>query len=139
MSEPPAPSNGAPIYRLLGKPARRTRWMAGAAPLKSGCVETNPGPTPTHKQVWIYDICHIQIHGRKKTSIMCSMIEHWVHLICAGIRQEQYTDTCTCHLHIAVTLALSHSLSNHRIHIGYHDKCRAPKKRPVGEWSLAQV
>ena len=27
------------------------------------------------------------------------MIEHWVHLRCAGIRQAQYTDTWTCHLH----------------------------------------
>ena len=27
------------------------------------------------------------------------MIEHWVHLRCAGIRQAQYTDTWTCHLY----------------------------------------
>ena len=27
------------------------------------------------------------------------MIEHWVHLLCAGIRQAQYTDTWTCHIH----------------------------------------
>ena len=27
------------------------------------------------------------------------MIEHWVHLRCAGIRQSQYTDTWTCHIH----------------------------------------
>ena len=26
-------------------------------------------------------------------------MEHWVHLRCAGIRQAQYTDTWTCHLH----------------------------------------
>ena len=34
--ETPAPSNEGPIYRFLGKPAMRTRWMAGAAPNKSG-------------------------------------------------------------------------------------------------------
>ena len=34
--EPPAPSNGGPIYRFLGMPAMRTRWMAGAAAHKSG-------------------------------------------------------------------------------------------------------
>ena len=32
----PAPSNGGPIYRFLGMPAMRTRWMAGAAAHKSG-------------------------------------------------------------------------------------------------------
>ena len=29
-------SNGGPIYRFLGMPAMRTRWMAGAAAHKSG-------------------------------------------------------------------------------------------------------
>ena len=32
VANPPAPSNGGPIYVFLGKPAMRTRWMAGAAP-----------------------------------------------------------------------------------------------------------
>ena len=27
------------------------------------------------------------------------MIEHWMHLRCAGIRQAQYTDTWACHFH----------------------------------------
>ena len=27
------------------------------------------------------------------------MIEHWVHLRCAGVRQAQHTYTWTCHLH----------------------------------------
>ena len=35
VSNPPAPSNGGPIYRFLGMPAMRTRWMAGAAAHKS--------------------------------------------------------------------------------------------------------
>ena len=33
--EPPRP-NGGTIYRFLGMPAMRTRWMAGAAAHKSG-------------------------------------------------------------------------------------------------------
>ena len=36
VSNPPAPSNGGPIYRFLGMPAMRARWMAGAAAHKSG-------------------------------------------------------------------------------------------------------
>ena len=36
VSNLPAPSNGGPIYRLLGMPAMRTHWMAGAAAHKSG-------------------------------------------------------------------------------------------------------
>ena len=36
VSNLPAPRNGGPIYRVLGKPAMITRWMAGAAPYKSG-------------------------------------------------------------------------------------------------------
>ena len=88
-----------PIYRFLGMPAMRTRWMAGAAAHKSWYVETNPGLTTLNKKVWICDICHKQIHVRKQISIRCNRIEHWVHLRCAGICQAQYTDTWTCHLH----------------------------------------
>ena len=39
------------------------------------------------------------MHGMKQISIRCNMIEHRVHIRCAGVRQVQYTDTCTCHLH----------------------------------------
>ena len=66
---------------------------------KAGDVEINPGPTTLNKKIWICDICHKQIHVRKPISIRCNRIEHWVHLRCAGIRQAQYTDTWTCHLH----------------------------------------
>ena len=66
---------------------------------KAGDVETNPGATTLNKKFWICDICHKQIHVRKLISIRCNRIEHWVHLRCAGIRQAQYTDTWTCHLH----------------------------------------
>ena len=30
---------------------------------------------------------------------MCNRIDHLMHLSCAGIRQAQYTDSWTCHLH----------------------------------------
>ena len=43
-------------------------------------VETNPGPTTTHKQVWVCNICHKQIHGRKQISIRCNRIEHCMHV-----------------------------------------------------------
>ena len=77
VSNPPALSNGGPIYRFFAN------WMAGAAPHKSR----------SDKQAWICDICHKQIHVRKKISIRCNRIEHWVHPRCVGIRQAQYTDT----------------------------------------------
>ena len=37
--------------------------------IKAGDVETNPGPTTSHKLVWIGDICYKQIHVRKQISI----------------------------------------------------------------------
>ena len=97
VSNLPSPSNGGPIYRvfLACGPAG---WLALLL-TKAGDVETNPGPTTLNKKVWICDICHKQIHVRKQISIRCNRIEHWVHLRCAGIRQAQYTDTWTCHLH----------------------------------------
>ena len=67
--------------------------------IKAGVVETNPGLTTTHKQVWICDICHRQIQVRKKISIRCSRNEHWEHLRCTGICLAQYTDSWTCHQH----------------------------------------
>ena len=67
--------------------------MTGVVPKKAADVETNPGPITTHKQVWILDIYHKQIHGRKQISIRCNRIEYWMHLRCAGIRQAQYTHT----------------------------------------------
>ena len=68
------PQQCVPDFPFLGKPAMRTHWMAGAAPHKAGNVETNPGPTNTHKQVWICDICHKQIHVRKQISMRCNKI-----------------------------------------------------------------
>ena len=65
----------------------------------AGDVETNPGPATLNKRVWTYDICYKQIHVRRQISIRCNRIEQWVHLRCAGVRQVQYTDTWTCHLH----------------------------------------
>ena len=80
------------------RPCGPAGWLALLL-TKAGDVETNPGPTTLNKKVWICDICHKQIHVRKQISIRCNKIEHWVHLRCAGIRQAQYTDTWTCHLH----------------------------------------
>ena len=80
------------------RPCGPAGWLALLL-TKAGDVETNPGPTTPNKKVWICDICHKQIHVRKQISIRCNRIEHWVHLRCAGIRQAQYTDTWTCHLH----------------------------------------
>ena len=95
VSNLPAPSSGGPIYRFLGM---QTGWLALLL-TKAGDVETIPGPTTLNKKVWICDICQKQIHVRNQISIRCNRIEHWVHLRCAGIRQAQYTDTWTCHLH----------------------------------------
>ena len=83
---------------LVSRPCGAAGWLALFF-IKSGDVETNPGPTTSHKRVWICDICHKEIHVRKQISISFNMIEQWVHLRCASIRQSQYTDTWTCHLH----------------------------------------
>ena len=99
VSKPPVPSNGGTIYRFwASRPCGPAGWMTLFL-IKSSDVKTNPGTTTTHKQVWICDICHKQIHGRKPISIRCNMIEHWVYLRCVGIRRAQHKDTWTCHLH----------------------------------------
>ena len=99
VSNLPASSNGCPIYLFWAcRPCGPAGWLALML-TKAGDVETNPGPTTLNKKVWICDICHKQIHVRRHISIRCNRIEHWVHLRCAGIRQAQYTDTWTCHLH----------------------------------------
>ena len=96
VPKPPALSNGCPIYRFgTGRPCEPAGRLVILL-IKAGYVETNPGPTASHKRVWICDICYKQIHVRKQISIRCNMIEHWVHLTFAGIRQAQYTDTWTC-------------------------------------------
>ena len=41
---------------------------------------------------YMRDICHREIN-RKQTSLRCNHSEHWVHLRCAHIRVDQYTDT----------------------------------------------
>ena len=79
-------------------PCGPTGWLALLL-INSGDVETNPCRTTSHKRVWICAICYKQIHVRTQIPIRCNRIEHWVHLICTGIRQAQYTDPWTCHLH----------------------------------------
>ena len=94
VSNPPAPSNGGPIYPFFWvcRPCGPAGWRVLLL-TKAGDVETNPGPTILNKRVWICGICHKQIDVRKQISIRCNRIGHWVHLSCAGIRQAQYTDT----------------------------------------------
>ena len=96
----PPPVMGGPDLPFVwaSRPCGPPGWLALLL-TKAGDVETNPGLTTSHKRVWICDICYKQIHIRKQISIRCNWIEHWVHLRCAGIRQTQYTDTWTCHLH----------------------------------------
>ena len=96
-SPPPAMGPRFTVFWAC-RPCGPAGWLALLL-TKAGDVETNPGPTTLNKKVWICEICHKQIYVRKQISIRCSRIEHWVHLRCAGIRQAQYTDTWTCHLH----------------------------------------
>ena len=97
--EPSRPQQCGPDLLFWGMAAiGPTEWLALLL-TKAGDVDTIPGPTTLNKQVWICEICHKQIHVSKQISIRCNMIEHWVHLKCAGIRQPQYTDTWTCHLY----------------------------------------
>ena len=99
MSTSPAPSNRGPIYRFYASRQSGPAGFMAVLLIKAGDVETNPGPTTTRKQVWICDICHRQIRGKKQISIRCNMIEHWEHLRCACIRLAQYIDNWTSHLH----------------------------------------
>ena len=95
----PPPAMGARFTVFWAcRPCGPAGWLALLL-TKADDVETNPDPTTLNKKVWICDICHKQIHVRKRISIRCNRIEHWVHRRCAGICQAQYTDTWTCHLH----------------------------------------
>ena len=93
------PPQWGPVSTVFwaGRPSGPAGWLALLL-LKAGDVETNPGPKHTRTQVWICDICHREII-RKQTSLRCNHSEHWVHLRCAHIRVDQYTDTWICHLH----------------------------------------
>ena len=93
---PPGPQQWGPDIPLFDKMTMR---MVGAAPHKSGWCRDESRSDNSNKHVSIYDICYKQIHVRRQISIMCNRIEHWVHLRSSGIRQAQYTDTKTCHLH----------------------------------------
>ena len=99
MCLPLTPPAMGPRLPFFGKPAMRTRWLAGNAPHKSGRCRDNPGLTTIRKQVWICDICHRKIQVRKQILLRCNRIEHWVQLKCAGTRLAQYTYTWTCHQH----------------------------------------
>ena len=98
-THPSCPQQWGPVSIVFGagRPSGPASWLALLL-LKASDVETNPGPNHTQKQVWICDICHTEIH-RKQPSVRCNHSEHWVHLRCAEIRLDQYTDTWICHLH----------------------------------------
>ena len=70
------PQQWGPDFPFLGQ-AGPAGWLALLL-IKAGNVDTNPGQTNTHNQVWICDICHKQIHVRKQISIRCNRTEHWV-------------------------------------------------------------
>ena len=109
----PAPEMGVRLTVFwASQPCGPAGWLALLL-VKAGDVETNPGPITTHKQVWICDICHKQIHDRKQISIRCNMIEHCIHLRCAGIRQAPYTGTWTCHLHRGSRLTTHTDITPH--------------------------
>ena len=90
--EPSRPQQWGTDLQFLGMPVMRTTGWLALLLTKAGDVKTNPGPTTLNKRVWICDVI-------KHISIRCNRIEHWVHFRCAGIRQAQYTNTWTCHLH----------------------------------------
>ena len=99
---PFCPPQWGPVSTVVwaGRPSGPAAWLALLL-LKAGDVETNPGPKHTRTQVWICDICHREINRKQTsvTSLRCNHSEHWVHLRCAHIRVDQYTDTWICHLH----------------------------------------
>ena len=112
--DPSRPQQWGTDYRFFwaSRPCGPAGWLAMLL-IKSGDVETNPGPTTTRKQVWICDICYRQIQVRKQISIRCNRIEHWVHLRCAGICLAQYTDTWTCHHHRESRLTTHTEIKHH--------------------------
>ena len=95
-----------------GRPSGPAGWLPLLL-LKAGDVETNPGPKHTRTKVWICDICHREIN-RKQTSLRCNHSEHWMHLRCAHIRVDQYTDTWIFHLHRGSTTVRGWSYHAHQ-------------------------
>ena len=114
ITTPPAMGARLPFF-WASWPGGPAGWLAMLL-IKSGDVETNPGPTTTHKQVWICDICHRQIQVRKQISISCNRIEHWMYLRCAGIRLAHYTNTWTCHQHRHNTILPSQTMAKPPTH-----------------------
>ena len=100
LSTPLIHRNGGPIDRFgTTRPCGPTGWLALLL-IKAGNVETNSGSTTTttRKQVWIFDICHRQIHVRMQISKNCKRIKPYVHIRCEGIHPAPYIDTWTCYL-----------------------------------------
>ena len=73
----------------------RPRDLAGkrsAILLQVGDVEVNPGPVR-----WVCEICANTVR-RTQTSVRCNTQQgsHWIHIRCAGITRQQYTDSYQC-------------------------------------------
>ena len=73
--EPSRPQQCGPDLPCFwaSRPCGPAGWLALLL-TKVGDVETNPGPTTSHKRVWIYDVCYKQIYVRKQISIRCNMM-----------------------------------------------------------------
>ena len=87
---------------FLGKPAMRTRWMAGADSQKSRLMSRLIQVRQHQINESGFVISAINKYMLGKISIRCNRIVHWVHLRCAGIRQTQYTDTWTCYIYMNI-------------------------------------
>ena len=108
------PAMGARFYWVFfcaGRPSGPAGWLALLL-LKAGDAETNSCLKNTRTQVWICDICHREIN-RKQISVRCNHSEHWVHLRCAHIRLNQYTDTWICYLYRGSRLPHATHTSHH--------------------------
>ena len=76
----PPPAMEAGFIVFLGKPVMRPAGWLALLFTKADDVETNLGPTTSHKRVWMCDICYKRLHVRKQISKRCNRIELWVHL-----------------------------------------------------------
>ena len=91
VSTPPSSSKNEGLITIFcaSRPCGPAGWLAMLL-IKAVYVETNPGPTTTRTQVWIFFICLIQIQVRKQISLWCHRIENWVHLRCAAPNDTAY-------------------------------------------------
>ena len=87
------PQPWQPYYRFgASRPCGPAGWLAMLL-INAGDVDTNPGPTTTRTQVWICDICHIQIQVRKQISIRShshpNILSAYTHAIQTTVHASQ--------------------------------------------------